>query len=203
MCLLFGRQCSSAFWLYLPLGLCCSVVSYGSRLLWGLCGSLLAFPCLRVDALLACGVSGASSLRSLQSRLPFVVSPPFHVCCPLPALAVGWFGLRSVAPPAAPVYWALVGSLLRRYVALAYGRTLSFSCFSLCFFLWRLFGLGLVGCGPAWVPAFFFCVGGGGKLSFPCPGCFRVAIPTVWLSRLLEFFLNSFLGFFPLAFSFC
>ena len=29
--------------------------------------------------LLACGVYGASSLRSWQSRLPFVVSPPFHV----------------------------------------------------------------------------------------------------------------------------
>ena len=68
---------------------------------------------------------------------------------------MGWFGPRSVAPPAAPLCWALVGSLLRRSVTLAYGRTLSFSCFSLGFFLWRLFGLGLVGCGPAWVPAFF------------------------------------------------
>ena len=98
---------------------------------WGLCGSLLAFPCLRVGALLACGVYGASSLRSLQFRLPFVVSPPFPVSvCPSPALAVGWFGHRSVAPPAAPVCWALVGSLLRRFVALAYSRTLSFSCFS-------------------------------------------------------------------------
>ena len=51
----------------------------------------------------------------------------------------------------------------------------------LCFFLWRLFGLGLVGCGPAGVPAFFW-----GELSFPCPGGFRLAVPTVWLSRLLE-----------------
>ena len=49
------------------------VSSCGSRLLWGLCGSLLAFPCLRVGAPLACGVYGASSLQSLQSRLPFVV----------------------------------------------------------------------------------------------------------------------------------
>ena len=55
------------------------------------------------------------------------------------------------------------------------------------FFLWHLFGLGLVGCGPAWVPAFFFFGGGGGGLSFPCPGCFRLVVPTVWLSRLLEF----------------
>ena len=28
--------------------------------LWGLCGSLLAFPCLRVGALLACSVYGDS-----------------------------------------------------------------------------------------------------------------------------------------------
>ena len=78
--------------------------------------SLLAFPCLRVGALLA---YGASSLRSLQSRLPFVVSPPSQVSvCPSPALVVGWFGHMSVAPPAAPVCWALVGSLLRCSVAL-------------------------------------------------------------------------------------
>ena len=81
--------------------------------------SLLAFPCLRVGALLAYGVYGASSLRSLQSRLPFVVRPPSQVSvCPSPALAVRWFGHMSVAPPAAPVCWALVGSLLCRSVAL-------------------------------------------------------------------------------------
>ena len=49
-----------------------------------------------------------------------MVIPPFHVSvCPSPALAVGWFGHRSVAPPAAPGCSALVGSLLRRSVALA------------------------------------------------------------------------------------
>ena len=59
-----------------------------------------------------------------------MVGPPFHLSvCTSPALAVGWFGHRSVAPPA-PLCWALVGSLLRRYVALAYGCTLSFCCFS-------------------------------------------------------------------------
>ena len=137
-------------------------------------------------ALLACGVYGASSLRSLQSQLPFGVSPPFHLSvCPSPALAMGWFGHKSVAPPAAPVCWSLVGPLLRHSVALAYCRTLSFAVVSrLGFFLWRLFGLELVGCGPAWVPAFG---GGGGGLFFPCPGCFRLAVPPVWLSRLLEF----------------
>ena len=88
--------------------------------LCGCCALFTAwFPLLWVGALLACGVYGASSLRSLQSRLPFVVGPPSQVSVgPPPALAVGWFGHSSVAPPAAPVCWALVGSLLRRSVAL-------------------------------------------------------------------------------------
>ena len=48
-----------------------------------------------------------------------MVSPPSHISvCPSPALAVGWFGHSLVAPPAALVGWALVGSLLRRSVAL-------------------------------------------------------------------------------------
>ena len=86
-----------------------------------------------------------------------MVSPPFHVSvCPSPALGLGWFGHRSVAPPAAPVCWALLGSRLRRSVTLASGRTLSFCFLAWVFFLGRLLGLGLVGCGPAWVPAFFW-----------------------------------------------
>ena len=71
--------------------------------------TLLAFPYLRVGELLDCGVSGVSWLRSLRSRLPFVVRPPFHVSvCPSPALGLGWFGHRSVTPPAAPGFWALL-----------------------------------------------------------------------------------------------
>ena len=81
--------------------------------------SLLDFPYLRVGELLVCDVYGASSLRSLQFRLHFVVGPPSQVSvCLSPALAAGWFGHTSVAPPAAPVCWALVGSLLRCSVAL-------------------------------------------------------------------------------------
>ena len=116
---------------------CCSVVSsYGSRLLWGLCGSLLVFPCLRVRALLACGVYGASALRSLQSRLPFAVSPPFHVSVVL-HLLLRWDGL---VPGMWPLLLLLCVGLLwglccARSVALAYGRSLSCSCFSLGFFL--------------------------------------------------------------------
>ena len=34
---------------------------------------------------------------------------------------------------------------------------------------------------PGFLPSF------GGEPSFPCPGCFHLAVLTVWLSRLLEF----------------
>ena len=52
--------------------------------------SLLGFPCLRVGALLACGVYGASSLWGLLSQLPLVVGTPSPVSVgPSPALAVG------------------------------------------------------------------------------------------------------------------
>ena len=106
----------------MPLGLCyllCHLLLRFSPSVGAVLCSLLGFPCRRVGVLLACGVYGASSLWSLRSRLPFVVGPPSQVSVgPSPALAVGWFGHRSVAPPAAPVCWALVGSLLRRSVAL-------------------------------------------------------------------------------------
>ena len=105
-----------------PLGLCylfCHLLLRFSTSVGAVLCSLLGFPCLRVGTLLACGVYGTSLLRSLQSRLPFVVDPPSQVSvCPSPALAVGWFGHWSVAPLAAPVCWALMGSLLRRSVAL-------------------------------------------------------------------------------------
>ena len=108
----------------MPLGLCYLLdhllLQFSTSVSAVLC-SLLVFPCLRVGTLLACGVCGAGSLRSLLFRPPFVVGPPSQVSVgPSPALAVGWFGHRSVAPPAAPVCWALVGSLLRRSVALGF-----------------------------------------------------------------------------------
>ena len=119
-----------------------------------------------------------------------MVSPPFHVSvCPSPALGLGWFGHRSVAPPAAPVCWALLGSRLRRSVALASGRTLSLCYLSWVFFLGSLLGIGLV---------LRSCLGSCrllGELSFPCPG-FRWAVPAVWLSRLLVFSWNLYLGSF-------
>ena len=41
-----------------------------------------------------------------------------------------------------------------------------------------------------WVGRLQSCLGSSlllGGLSFPCPGGFRLAVPTVWLSKLLEF----------------
>ena len=79
-----------------------------------------------------------------------MVRPPFNVSvCPSPALGLGWFGHRSVAPPAAPVCWALLESRLRCSDAFASDRTLSFYFLAGVFFLGRLFGLGLVGCDHA------------------------------------------------------
>ena len=120
-----------------------------------------------------------------------MVRPPFHVSvCPSPALGLGWFGHRSVAPPAAPGCWALLESRLRRSDALASGRTLFFYFLAGNFFLGRLLGLGLVGCDPAWVPTFFW----GNSPSLVRGFCW--AVPAVWLSRLLVFSWNLYLGSF-------
>ena len=107
-----------------------------------------------------------------------MVSPPVHVSvCPSPALELGWFGHRSVAPPAAPVCWALLGSVAPFCHLSLWSHPLLMLFLAWVFFLWRLFGLGLVGCGPAWVPAFFWgnspslvLVFAWRFLQFGCPG---------------------------------
>ena len=126
-----------------------------------------------------------------------MVRPPFHVSvCPSPALGLGWVGHRwvghrSVAPPAAPVCWALLESRLRRSDALASGRTLSFYFLAWGFLPWAFV--------RTWVGRLHSCLGSYlllGALSFPCPG-FCWAVPAVWLSRLLVFSWNLYLGSFP------
>ena len=156
-----------------------------------------------MGALLACGVYSTSSLRSLQSRLHFVVRPPFLVSvCPSPALAGGGGGggcLITVLWPlllllCVGLLWGLCCAVLLPWPIVA----LSPSVFSrLGFFLWRLFGLRLVSCGPAWVPAFFW---------ENSPSLVLVVFP--WRFLLLGCsgswsFLDSLLGFFPLASSVC
>ena len=151
--------------------------------------SLFRFPCLRVGALLACCVCNASWLRGLcslgcPSWLVLLLMSLFVL--PL-LLQVRLFGHSLLAPPAAPVCCALMGSLMRHSVTLAYCRALSFCCFSPGFL-----PLAFV---PAWVGRLWSCLGssllfflgGRGGLSFPCPCCFRLAVPTVLLSKLLEF----------------
>ena len=137
-----------------------------------------------MGALLACGVSGVSSLRSLQSRLPFVVCPPFLSLFDL-HLLLWWVGWSQVCGTSCcSCVWSSGGvspSVVPR----------------LGFCLWRLFRLGLVCCGPAGVPAFF----SGGTL-LPLSWWFSLGSSYSWLSRLLAF-SSSLLGFFPLASSFC
>ena len=112
---------------------------------------------------------------------------PFMSVCPPPALGLGWFGHRSVTPPAAPGFWALLESRLRRSDALASGRTLSL--FSRQGFLpWAFV--------RTWVGRLRSCLGSYlllKVLSFPCPG-FCWAVPAVWLSRCLVFSWNLSLG---------
>ena len=122
--------------------------------------SLFSFPCLRVGALLACCVCSASWLRGLcslgcPSWLVLLLMSPFvlHLL-----LWVRLFGLSLLAPPAAPVCWALVGSLMQHSVTLAYCRALS-CCFSPGFLP---LAFGLEGCGPVLVPPFLGGGGGGG-----------------------------------------
>ena len=132
--------------------------------------TLLAFPYLRVGVLLAWGVYDVSCCEVCSLGCPSWLVLLFDVCvCPSPALGLGWFGHRSVAPPAAPMCWALLASRLRR-------------CFFSpgVFFLGRLLGLGLVGCGPpGFLPSF------GGTL-LPL-AWFSLGSSCSWLSRLLVF----------------
>ena len=93
--------------------------------------SPFSFPCRRVGALLACGVCSASWLRGLWSLgcpswLVLLLSLfVLHLL-----LRVRLFGHSLLAPPAAPVCCALVGSLVRHSITLAYYGALSFCCFS-------------------------------------------------------------------------
>ena len=61
--------------------------------------SLLGFPCLRVGALLACGVFGASLLWGLLSRLPLVVGPPSQVSWPFTCSCSGVVWSHVCGPP--------------------------------------------------------------------------------------------------------
>ena len=154
--------------------------------------SLLGFPCFRVGALPACGVFGASSLWGLLSRLPLVVGPPSQVYVgPSPALAVGWFGHTSVAPPAAPVCGVSVALFCRLWLL----RALPCRVFACVFpwfrdqapgvflasFLW-LFPLASVGYG--WLGVVVACA----SCRVPCLRLTLCSLTCVGLDGCLSFF---------------
>ena len=127
-------QYGDALWLPVPLGLCwlfCRPLLRFSASLGAVLCSRFGFPCLRVGTLLACVVCGASSLRSLQYRLPFMVSPPSNVSvCPSPALAGQVVGTQSCGPSCClcvELSGGGGGSLVRHSVTLDSCRTLSCS----------------------------------------------------------------------------
>ena len=153
--------------------------------------SLFGFLCLRVGVLLACGVWGTRSLRSLCSlSCPSVVGPPSAVpACPPPALAGQVVWSQSFGPSGCSC-WLSSG----RVSAAAFCPLGLLSHPLLLFFL-------------AWVSSFGVCSGLGWKvavLSWILPSFgrgspslvlvgFCWAVPTV-LSRLLEFLELLFWG---------
>ena len=148
--------------------------------------TLLAFPYLRVGELLDCSVFGISWLRSLRSRLPFVVRPPFHVCLSFSFSGVGVAWSQVCDPSCGSWVLDSSGAQVCRPDALASGRALSFSCRG--FLPWAFV--------RTWVSRQRSCLGSYlllEVLSFPCPG-FRWAVPAVWWSRRLLFSWNLTLG---------
>ena len=122
-------QYGDALWLPLPLGICgyffCPLLRFSASV-GAVLSSLFGFPCLRVGTLLACGVCGASLLRSLQYRLPFVISPPSLVSvCPSPALAGQVVGTLSCGRSCGSCVLSSRGSLVRHSVPLVSCHTLS------------------------------------------------------------------------------
>ena len=116
--------------------------------------ALLAFPYLKVGVLLACCVCGVScEVCSLGCPSWLVIMSLFVL-----HLLLCWGGLVTGLWPhlqllCGGLFWCLCCTVLSPWLLVAPS---SFSCASLGFFLLEFVGLGLVGCSPAWVPAFFW-----------------------------------------------
>ena len=157
----------------LSLGGCCALFSFWFPLLQGGCASGLR--CL----------GPTLAAKFVQSRLPSVVGPPSAVSvCPSPALVGQVVWSHSFGPSCCSC--GLSCGILFPWPLVAPSPSV---VSRLSFFLWRLFRLGLEGCGPVSDPPFFW-----EGLSFPCPRCFRLAVPTVCCPGSLSF-LSSLLGF--------
>ena len=120
-----------------------------------------------------------------------MVSPPFHVfICPSPALWLGWF-------------WSQVCGPTCSSCELGYSRVSVAPFCHLSLWLHPLLMFSRLGFLPwafvrTWVGRLRSCLGSClllAELSFPCPG-FHWAVPAVWLSRLLVFSWNLYLGSF-------
>ena len=163
----------------LSLGGCCTLFSFWFPLLQGGCASGLQ--CL----------GHTLAAKFVQSRLPSVVGPPSAVpVCPSPALAGQVVWSQSFGPPLLLLWvelpWGLCCGILSPWPLVAPSPSV---VSRLSFFLWRLFRLGLEGCGPVSDLPFFW-----EGLSSPCPRCFRLAVPTVCCPGSFSF-LSSLLGF--------
>ena len=177
-------------WVLHPVSRCSSwgcVCSLGNSVI-----TLLAFPYLRVGELLACGVYGVSQLRSLQSRLPFVVRPPFHVCLSFTCSWVGVVWSQVCGPTCSSCVLGSSGVSVAPFCRLRLWPHPLLLFSRLGFLPWAFV--------RTWVGRLRSCLGSYlllGALSFPCPG-FRWAVPAVWLSRRQVFFWNLYLGSFLL-----
>ena len=147
-----------------------------------------------MGALLVCGVYGASSLRGFQSRLPFVVSPPFPVSVVL-HLLLRWDGL-------VPVLWPLLLLLCVGFCGVSVAPFCRLGLWShplLLLFLAGFLPLTFVG---TWVGRLRSCLLLGGTL-LPLSWLFSLGDSHCVVVQAPCIFLDSFLGFFPLASSFC
>ena len=184
-------QCGGAFRLPEPLGFvlssppavlslggCCALFSFWFPLLQGGCASGLW--CL----------GHTLAVKFVQSRLPSVVGPPSAVClsftcsCGTGCLVAVFWPLLLLLWVELP--WGLCCGILSPWPLVAPSPSV---VSRLGFFLWRLFRLELEDCGPVLDPPFFW-----EGLSFPCPRCFCLAVPTVCCPGSLSF-LSSLLGF--------
>ena len=154
--------------------------------------SLLGFPLLQggcASGLQCLGHTLAAMF--VQSLLPFVAGPPYAVSvCPPPALAGQVVCLRSFGPSCCSCGLSSLGVSAAAFCPLGlWPHPLLLLFIAWVFSFGVCSGLGWKAAVLSWIlPSFFGGVGGGGGGS---PSLvlvvFRLAVPPVWLSRLLEF----------------
>ena len=119
-----------------------------------------------------------------------MVHPPFHVSvCPSPALGLGWFG-HVCGPTCSSCVLGSSGVSVAPFCRLSLWPHPLLLFSHLGFLPWAFV--------RTWVGRLRSCLGSYlllGALSFPCPG-FRWEVPAIWLSRLLVFSWNLYLGSF-------